>query len=81
MGQVGIIGSITLPLVAAPSHISIFKLFYKDISAFLEDVQFYVNSGKIDMIHAFLKPSGSVPKIVGSDVFEASSTEFQTAMK
>ena len=81
MGQVGIIGSITLPLVAAPSHISIFKLFYKDTSAFLEDVQFYVNSGKIDMIHAFLKPSGSVPKIVGSDVFEASSTEFQSAMK
>lgn len=81
MGQVGIIGSVTIPLVAAPTHISICKLFYKDIHAFVEDVQFFVNGGKVDMIHAFLKPSTSVPKIVGGKQFEASSADFQSAIK
>ena len=81
MGQCGIIGSVCIPLIAAPPQISTFKLFYRDIHAFVEDVRFYVNSGKIDMIHAFLKPSTSVAKIVGGEEFAASSTDFQSDIK
>lgn len=81
MGQVGIIGSVTIPLVQAPKDICTFKIFYDDINAFVEDVQVYVANGNIDMIHAFLKPSSVVPTLVGEDKFLSSSTEFQSSIK
>ena len=81
LGQVGIIGSVTIPLVQAPKDICIFKLFYDDINAFIEDVQVYVASGNVDMIHAFLKPSSVVSKLVGEDKFSSSSSDFQSSIK
>ena len=81
LGQVGIIGSVTIPLVQAPKDICIFKLFYDDINAFVEDVQVYVANGNIDMIHAFLKPSSVVSKLVGEGKFSSSSSEFQSSIK
>ena len=80
LGQVGIIGSVTIPLVQAPKDICIFKLFYDDINAFVEDVQVYVANGSIDMIHAFLKPSSAVSKLIGEDKFSSSSSEFQSSI-
>ena len=81
LGQVGIIGSVTIPLVQAPKDICTFKLFYDDINAFVEDVQVYVANGNFDMIHAFLKPSSVVSKLVGEDKFSSSSSEFQSSIK
>ena len=81
LGQVGIIGSVTIPLVQAPKDICIFKLFYDDINVFVKDVQVYVANGNIDMIHAFLKPSSVVSKLVGEDKFSSSSSEFQSSIK
>lgn len=83
LGQCGIICSVTIPLVPAPRQIYTFKLFYKsmdenDIQTFVEDVQVYVQSGLIEMIHAFLKPSK--PGLLGDEVFSTSSTEFQSTI-
>ena len=85
LGQCGIITSVTLPLVPAPTKITIFKLFYhsKDTQVFANDVKRFVDSGEIDMIHAFLKPCSqkTIENIVGSDAFQASSGNFQVAIK
>ena len=83
LGQLGIIGSVTILLIKAPRKISISKLFYRDIHAFIEDVQLYVNSERIDMIHAFLKPPKTMclAKIIGEEALFSSSAEFQSAIK
>mmetsp|Transcript_40624 Transcript_40624/g.85318 ORF Transcript_40624/g.85318 Transcript_40624/m.85318 type:complete len:1056 (-) Transcript_40624:209-3376(-) len=83
LGQCGVIGQVTIPLVVAPKKIATFKLFYMDVSAFVDDVQVYTNSGIVDMIHAFLKPCthSSLAKIVGDERFSSSSTQFQSTIK
>lgn len=85
LGQCGIITSVTLPLVAAPTKITILKLFYhsKDTQAFASDMKRFVDSGRIDMIHAFLKPctQKTIEKIVGSEAFQTSSENFRTTIR
>ena len=65
--------------------LSLFKLLYhaEDVHASVKDVQFFVSSGYIEMIHAFLKPCSSKcwAKIVGDDTFSSTSTQFQSAIK
>lgn len=82
LGQCGIITSATLPLVQAPKVISIFKLFYlaENVKTFSEDVKDLVESRRIDMIHAFLKPCTTkcLSNILGASTFASSSSEFQS---
>ena len=85
LGQCGIITSVTIPLVKAPTTIRTYRLFYQatDSSLFLEDAKAFVESGQIDMIHAFLKPctEGSIGSILGSDKFAASSKDFKSLIQ
>ena len=81
LGQCGIITSVTIPLVKAPTNIRTYKLFYpaSNSSLLLKDVKSFVNSGKFDMIHAFLKPctKTTIMSILGPDAFDTSSTKFK----
>lgn len=85
LGQCGIITSVTIPLVKAPTAICTYRIFYRafDASMFLEDVKDFVESGHIDMIHAFLKPCTKecIGSILGSDEFAASSNEFKSLIQ
>ncbi len=81
LGQCGIITSVTIPLIKAPDVIRTCKLFYlaSDTESFSRDVKAFVESGKIEMIHAFLKPctEESIKSILGPNVFAASSSGFK----
>lgn len=85
LGQCGIITSISIPLVKAPTSIRTYRLFYPacDASSFLEDVKTFAESGQIDMIHAFLKPCTNdfMSSILDPDAFAASSKEFKNLVQ
>ena len=84
LGNFGIVTSVHLPLVKAPSKIAIFKGFYTQeigLQHFAEDMKSIVDSSDVDMIHAFIKPSNAVANIIGKDTMIHSSTNFQNIIQ
>jgi len=60
------------------------KLFYsqKDASRFSADVEFIVDSKNIELIHAFVKSSHDVGKVVGDEEkFRSSSEQFLSVIR
>ena len=83
LGQFGIITSAEIPLVQAPKRLQTFKCFYRhtDSVRFTKDVDMVLKDGRIEMVHSFLKPCVSVPKIAGEKAFAGASQDFRSAME
>ncbi len=84
LGTFGIMTSIQIPLIKAPTNIQIYKGFYTQrtgIKSICDDFKLVVDNSCIDMIHAFIKPSISVKDIIGDKTFVDSSKEFKKELQ
>lgn len=80
LGNFGIITSLQIPLIKAPTQIAIFKGFYQQeigTKRLAEEMKAIIDFSCVDMIHTFIKPSTNVKDIIGDEVFKASSQQFR----
>jgi len=84
LGQFGVITSLTIPLIMAPSRILTLKAFYSQKNGadyFMDEVKHLIEEN-VDMLHAFFKPSTKdcIASIVGNDSYSSSPEEFKTSI-
>ena len=84
LGSFGIITSVTIPLIRAPTEIAIFKGFYLQedgLKNVAEDIKNIAGNNSVDMIHVFVKPSNCVADIVGNEAMKGASANFRNTVK
>jgi alanine transaminase len=85
LGQFGVVTSLTIPLIEAPSRILTLKAFYSQKNGaqyFINEVKHLIEAENVDMLHAFLKPSTKdcIASVVGNDAYSSSSDEFKNSI-
>lgn len=85
LGQFGVLTSLTIPLIEAPRRIVTLKAFYSQkcgAQYFIDEIKHLIEE-KVDMFHAFLKPSTKdcIANILGNDHYSSSSKVFKTSIE